>query len=181
MVLGNRQLLSVFFIVVVLFGVFFTTGYIVGRSSGPNATVEVAPSRKPESKPLVVESPAPKPESPAAADTAPSARETAPQAAAETAPAPKVEAKAAPAKRVPEAASPEGTFLQLAATTQHEAEVMVDVLKRKSFKAVSMEVPEKPGTYRVLVGPIEDGGINKIRSDLQGAGFPGDKAIRRTF
>ena len=47
LILGNRQLLSVFFIVVVLFGVFFTTGYIVGRSSGPNATVEVAPSRKP--------------------------------------------------------------------------------------------------------------------------------------
>ena len=33
LILGNRQLLSVFFIVVVLLGVFFTMGYIVGRNS----------------------------------------------------------------------------------------------------------------------------------------------------
>ena len=35
LVLGNRQLLSGFFIVVILFGVFFTMGYIVGRHSTP--------------------------------------------------------------------------------------------------------------------------------------------------
>ena len=35
LVLGNRQLLSGFFIVVILFGVFFTMGYIVGRHSSP--------------------------------------------------------------------------------------------------------------------------------------------------
>ncbi|MGH9661949.1 MAG: hypothetical protein ACRD96_25605, partial [Bryobacteraceae bacterium] len=34
-VLGTRELLSVFFIVVILFGVFFTLGYIVGRHSSP--------------------------------------------------------------------------------------------------------------------------------------------------
>src|SRR5262249_54391200 len=85
------------------------------------------------------------------------------------------------AKEITTPASPEGTFLQLAATSQHEAEVMVDVLRRKSFKAMSMEVPEKPGTFRVLVGPIEEGGIKKVRWDLQVAVFPGDKAFRRTF
>src|SRR5580704_17618661 len=55
LILANRQLLSVFFIVVVLLGVFFTTGYIVGRNSGP-AAVEVATAMKPESKPIVVDS-----------------------------------------------------------------------------------------------------------------------------
>src|SRR5437773_1409325 len=35
LVLGNRQLLSGFFIVVILFGIFFTMGYIVGRHSSP--------------------------------------------------------------------------------------------------------------------------------------------------
>jgi len=35
LVLGNRQLLSAFFIVVILFGVFFTMGYVVGRNSAP--------------------------------------------------------------------------------------------------------------------------------------------------
>ena len=36
LVLGNKQLLSGFFIVVILFGVFFTMGYIVGRNSSPS-------------------------------------------------------------------------------------------------------------------------------------------------
>lgn len=38
LVLGNRQLISVFVIVVVLLGVFFSMGYIVGRNSAPGAT-----------------------------------------------------------------------------------------------------------------------------------------------
>ena len=59
LILGNRQLLSVFFLVVVLLTVFFTLGYVVGRSSGPVGQVEVAKSGKnPESgsqSPLVVD------------------------------------------------------------------------------------------------------------------------------
>ena len=35
LVLGNKQLLSVFFIVVILLGIFFTMGYVVGRNSAP--------------------------------------------------------------------------------------------------------------------------------------------------
>ena len=35
LILGNRQLLSVFFIVVVLLAIFFALGYIVGRPSSP--------------------------------------------------------------------------------------------------------------------------------------------------
>jgi hypothetical protein len=37
LVLGNRQLISVFVIVVALLGVFFSFGYIVGRNSSPAA------------------------------------------------------------------------------------------------------------------------------------------------
>src|SRR6266404_6365719 len=56
LVLGNRQLLSGFFIVVVLFGVFFTMGYIVGRHSSPaplitSAASESAPARSVPSAP----------------------------------------------------------------------------------------------------------------------------------
>src|SRR5579862_6192193 len=75
LILGNRQLLSVFFIVVVLLGVFFTMGYIVGRNSGPMGGTEVVAARK-DPKPTVIESagPAktsdPKPES-AAVETRP--------------------------------------------------------------------------------------------------------------
>src|SRR5665647_730114 len=42
LVLGNKQLLSVFFIVIILLGVFFTMGYIVGRNSGPPDTAKRA-------------------------------------------------------------------------------------------------------------------------------------------
>ena len=55
------------------------------------------------------------------------------------------------------------------------------MLRKKGFKAIAAEIPEKPGLFRVLVGPLADGGVNKMKSDLQSAGFPGDKAIRRTF
>lgn len=50
LVLGNKQLLSVFFIVVVLLGVFFTMGYIVGKNS---ASSEVLAARGTE--PIVVD------------------------------------------------------------------------------------------------------------------------------
>ena len=42
LVLGNRQLLSVFFILVVMLGVFFTMGYIVGRSNPSPEAMELA-------------------------------------------------------------------------------------------------------------------------------------------
>jgi cell division septation protein DedD len=77
--------------------------------------------------------------------------------------------------------APGQTYLQLAATSKREADIMVDVLRQKKFKAMAAEIPEKRGTYRVLVGPLADSAVNQMRSDLQGAGFPGNAAIRRTF
>src|SRR5689334_12514202 len=40
LVLGNRHLLSGFFIVVLLFGVAFAMGYIVGRNSAPSSKLQ---------------------------------------------------------------------------------------------------------------------------------------------
>src|SRR6476646_633132 len=45
LVLGNSQLLSGFFIVVMLFGIFFSLGYIVGRHSSPAPTITSAASQ----------------------------------------------------------------------------------------------------------------------------------------
>lgn len=194
LVLANRQLLSVFFIVVILLGVFFTMGYIVGRSSAP-AAAEIGSTRRADTAPLVVDAPARAGD--AATSQAASAPPTAtsPQQPATTEPqralAPetaRVEpVKAESAKREPAkpAASDQPAagqaYLQLAATSQHEADIMVDVLRQKSFKAMAAEIPEKPGTFRVLVGPVTDASANKTRADLQAAGFPGNAAIRRTF
>lgn len=46
LVLGNRQLLSVLFILVVLLGVFFTMGYIVGRNNPSEEKVRIATARQ---------------------------------------------------------------------------------------------------------------------------------------
>jgi len=45
LVLGNKQLLSVFFLVILLLGVFFSMGYIVGRNTAPATTLSASNSR----------------------------------------------------------------------------------------------------------------------------------------
>ena len=196
LILGNRQLLSVFFIVVVLLGVFFTMGYIVGRNSGPTAGGDLASSRKADTKPLVVDAPSRAAEPAAPAPAAPAPRETAPQQPAVEVSKPSEPPKVVelpktrapePPRAAPRPPAPQGQpaagqlYLQLAATSQREADIMVDVLRRKAFKARTAEIPEKPGTFRVLVGPLEESSFNKTRADLQSAGFPGNAAIRRTY
>lgn len=189
LILGNRQLLSVFFIVVIMLGVFFTMGYIVGRNATPVTTDVAAAIPATDAAPRAVE-PAKPPEPTPAPPT-----ETAPQQPAPVAREPEPEPPPAKAER-PERTRTKSeaaksavtnrpaagqTYLQLAATSRHEADIMVDVLRKKSFRAMASEIEEKPGTFRVLVGPVTDATTNKTRADLQGAGFPGNAAIRRTF
>src|SRR6266545_1873546 len=52
LVMGNRQLLSGFFIVCLLFGVAFAMGYIVGRNSSPSARA-VSEMQTPSQAPIV--------------------------------------------------------------------------------------------------------------------------------
>ncbi len=203
LILGNKQLLGVFFIVIVLLAVFFTMGYIVGRNSAPLITADTGGGHKDDSKPLVVDSAAPKQEpapasTPAPAANAPPASEPAPAVETPKAePPPKREkpaekekppvVKDAPKKEIPGKSrgseplsqQPEQgkTYLQLVATGKTDADAMVDLLRKNGFKAFNYQVPEKPALYRVLVGPVPDGGVNKLRADLQGKSFPGDHAV----
>lgn len=184
LLLGNRQLMSVFFIVVILLGVFFAMGYIVGRNSSPVTAPETA-SRRPEAaKPAPVDA-SPARETPReATPPAEAPKETAPQQPAAAArPEAKPEPPAPAPARVSAAAQPESgkTYLQLSAIDHDKAEIMVEMLHKKSFPAIAAEIPEKPGVFRVLVGPISDADINKLRSDLQNASFPGKEAVKRTF
>ena len=166
LILGNRQLMSVFFIVVILLGVCFALGYKVGQNASPVA-VSDAVSRRAESKPLV--------ETPAAP------KEPATQEVPATQPAPPEPVKAP--VRAETSSQPEygRTYLQLSATNHDAAEIMVELLRKKKFPALSVERPEKPGSFRVLVGPISDADLNKTRADLDAASFPGKDAIKRTF
>jgi cell division septation protein DedD len=187
LLLGNRQLMSVFFIVVILLGVFFAMGYIVGRNSSPVTAGESA-SRLSETKPVTAEAPSSTPET-AAPTAAAAPTETAsqiPETASQQGPATEPTAAAAPAKASSRAAAssqPESgkTYLQLSAIDHDKAEIMVELLRKKNFPAMAAEIPEKPGVFRVLVGPVPDAKIDKMRADLQNASFPGKEAVKRTF
>jgi cell division septation protein DedD len=211
LILGNKQLLSMFFVVVVLLGVFFVMGYIVGRNSAPLANAEPSIARKGDTKPLVVESPAPKQASAPEAEPAPSPDSSKPlETAVEKPPQTKPEphapeptkpstSKSEPAAKreiakaeKPRPPSPNNpapsnapvagqTYLQLVATTKRDADAEVEVLRKNSFPALDSEVPEKPGLFRVLVGPLPPGDLNKMKAELQGKGFQGNAAIRKTF
>src|SRR5579864_6864695 len=73
LVLGNRQLLSGFAVVAILFGVFFAMGYIVGRNSTPSAHLQTESAGIPQQGSLdpgrAQPRSAPASETPAATDT----------------------------------------------------------------------------------------------------------------
>lgn len=187
LILGNRQLMSVFFIVVILLGVFFAMGYIVGRNASPVGAPDVA-SHRAETPPAATDSSSSTRETAAPADApkedAP--KETASQQGPAAKPAPPPEPAPEPVKASSRASAsdqPESgkTYLQLSAIDHDKAEIMVELLRKRKFSAIAAEIPEKPGVFRVLVGPIADADINKTRADLQNASFPGKDAVKRTF
>jgi cell division septation protein DedD len=199
LILGNRQLLSVFFIVVVLLGVFFTMGYIVGRNSSPAAPIEVARKADPKAtgadRPSAASGPvtpvpapqaAPESTSPAVSTPAAPPPQETPAPAPVQAPAPKKETKAPPPKPEPASPTPDtptpgATYLQVAAVAKAEAELFVDVLAKKGFHALYTVAPI-PNTYRVLVGPFQDAAaVSQARADLNKAGMKGFDAIVRRF
>jgi len=170
LVLGNKQLLSVFFIVVILLGVFFTMGYVVGRNSAP-----VDAARR-------VEQNYDRQNAPSAVPASTSAQREAPTAESIGVNDPPVQAK--PAK--PESNTPRSvqvapltvtqpevgqTYLQVLAVAKSEAEVLAEVLAKKGFHALVAPGPNDK-VFRVLVGPANDAShVIKLRADLEAAGF----------
>jgi cell division septation protein DedD len=180
LVLGNKQLLGGFFIIVILFCVFFSMGYILGRNSAPvGRTGEPAAAAAPpvtEQPAPVVQPPAAAPQQPAseqpkpAEGAAPTAGET-PQPGTQpvreqpAAAAPAPSAQAAPAEPVPGE-----TYLQVMAVKKQEAEVVVKTLKDKGFPALMGPGPNE--LVRVLVGPYKDGtSLGQAKAGLEKAGF----------
>lgn len=191
LVLGNNQLLSVFFLVVLLLGLCFIGGYTVGRNAAPAlaSAVEPAPVKglPVESKVLVAKEdshPEPEPEAPIAVATPKKIENPEPPAPAPKAEA-KVETKAVPSleKQPPISSQPMTgrVYLQLSATDKDRAETMVDLIRSKSMPAIAAAISERPNLYRVLVGPLTDASINDTREQLKANGFPADQAIRRVF
>jgi hypothetical protein len=183
LVLGNRQLLSGFFIVVTLFAIFFSMGYVVGRHSSP-APMNTAAAAGQESVPLRPASPSgpppgqaevvavnEKPREPAASETSPQPVGTRPATAPPETPRSIEKAPAEPRGVSSGASEPApGSYLQVAAPKRTAADGVVESLKNKGIVAVLAPGPNED-TVRVLVGPLDSSTIGKMRVDLESAGF----------
>lgn len=202
LVLGNKQLLSVFFILVVLLGVFFTMGYIVGRNNPSADAVNIAIARRPvepASIPKEVD-PGPVVASPQPAAVARAAAPAPEERRVSEAPVPepkketlKVEEHKVPAVgpvEAPEpapaaakavggvlAAPPAGSYLQVAAIDQKGAVILADSLHKKRFPTIVTSGPG--GLFRVLVGPLASPAeVAQTRTRLEEVGIKGAMARR---
>ena len=184
LVLGNAQLLSGLFVVVLLFAVFFALGYVVGQNS-PRSTKlpeTAATGQGDRPQPVTatqqpappgaagVETPATQPAADANANAAagqaqPSAPATAAPESTPATPTP------APAPAAPEVEEPApGSYWQVMALKQADAEVVVRSLKDKGFSATT--APGRNNLTRVLVGPYKDtASMSKAKTALENAGF----------
>ena len=165
LVVGNTQLLSGFFIVVLLFAVAFAMGYVVGQNAPRSAKVQSdAASASPvtsaqEARPLPA-SPAPQPP--------PQPADPAAQPPADGQPQPSTQP--ALSGLVPAAELPPGSFWQLMAVRHPEAEAMRQTLRDKGFPAVLSPGPNN--LTRVLVGPFSDTqSFGRAKTNLENAGF----------
>jgi hypothetical protein len=177
LVVGNRQLLSGFFIVVLLFAVAFAMGYVVGQNSPRSSrlgseTAAAAPpaageAARPQPAAPKVEAPEPPPSQPPA-EAAPAATEAPKDAAPQpTTQSPREAPAAAPA---PDAPLAPGSYWQAIAVPKQEAEVVAKALKDRGLPVVLNQGPNN--LMRVLVGPYNDvAAMGKAKTELENAGF----------
>lgn len=167
LVLGNRQLFSLLFIVFVLLGVFFAMGYMMGRSStlptvasSPSTEIPIDPAARSAARPSATFGST---EAPAAEGASPA---PIPATAAAT-----TERKEDPSATIITEPTPGQTFLQVSAVARSEAELLVDVLNRKNFRTILAAGPSEK-LFRVLVGPARsDADLARIKAELERAGF----------
>ncbi len=193
--LGNKQLLGIFFVVAVLLGVAFYGGYMVGRGptakrgivatageTGPAASRNAAAGET-HSFPTDASTPGDQSASAPAADVARAGRgsDTAAQSepplgspqrtqgARLQAPGPNSAVNDAYEGFAPQTGE---EFLQVAAVSKDEALAVADVLHKKGFSAHAVPKPSNPKIFRVLIGPIRDAGdLSSTRDALRRTGF----------
>ena len=141
--------------------------------------VKAEPKKEEPKQVAKVEPPKPEPKKP---EPKPETKAKAPEPAKPTAKAPeppKVDAKgksAATGQPIPGR-----IYLQLSATGKDQSDAMVDLLRRGNFPGFAAAIPDRPGMFRVLVGPLAETGIADMKAQLKKGGFPADEAIRRQF
>jgi cell division septation protein DedD len=198
--LGNKQLLGIFFVVAALIGAAFYGGYMVGRASlekksvpaasapvakGDSAAASNQDAAGGETHSFPTDSGTAGDQSSrtgaASARTADSNAHTLAQS--EELPLGSPRRKKMETAQAPHAgAPPDGgpvfapqsgeQFLQVAAVSKDEAEAVADVLHKKGFRAHAVPKPGNQKVYRVLIGPIQDtGDLSSTRDALRRTGF----------
>ncbi len=200
-VLESRHLVGLFLLLVVIFGVVFTLGYLMGRSQydsrvraavGPPPGTDlptVPPAAKPKPKPEPPDTQVPKKDSDwdfyHSSDPQAAADHLQPPPKSLTPSAPKAAAlkPAATPSKTPKPAKPSGgaggplipqgaIMLQVAAVThQEDALALAQALQQKKFPAFVL-TPGADKLYRVQVGPYADNqSAANARKDLEAKGF----------
>jgi cell division protein FtsN len=201
LVLGNRHLLTAFFVVALLFGVAFAMGYVVGRNSAPSPKLQAETAAGgtvaaiPDARPVPGSSPSgSQPSTPAASETNSGATGAAPaedQAQPPSEPEPTTQA----AKDGPAAGSDASAPGKTAGTSdpaQSDAAAAQEPPPGTYWQVTAIAPPQAevfakvlrdkgfkvtltPGTKnltRVLVGPYPDRDtLGRAKSDLESAGF----------
>lgn len=175
LVLGNKQLLSVFFIVVILLGIFFTMGYVVGRNSSPVDVARTTDTYERQNAPSAVPASSARRESASQATAEAPAQSSSSETDRSVRVAPKAEAAAEKPIEIPPVTVSQPqigqTYLQVLAVAKPEAEVLAEVLAKKGFHALVAPGPNDK-VFRVLVGPAKDAtDAGRLKSGLEAAGF----------
>jgi DedD protein len=155
--LSTGKLLGIFFGVVIICSVFFTMGYLLGKSTATGGHTEIvgtSPSGgsaagKPSAVAKVPEAPAPAP--------APDAQASASNPATSTAPATNATAQNPAAAPTEIKASPNGTFMvQVAAVSkQEDADILKSALQKKQYP-VFVANSTSDALFHVQVGPFSN-------------------------
>lgn len=178
--LGNKQLLGIFFLVAALIGVAFGGGFMLGRGAGEKKVTTPSPATKeaPPSNPP--NQPGGETRTVSPPDTLVPDASTPGDHPALGEPKHKAEAKA---ESAPDAGTVSDTaanflpqsgqeFLQVAAVPRNEAANVADVLRKKGFSAHAVPVPGNTKLYRVIVGPVRDvADLSSTREELRKTGF----------
>jgi cell division septation protein DedD len=182
LVLGNKQLISLFFVVVALCGVFFAMGYMIGRNTSKSVTANLEGNTSAGGASPLPQSTAPQASVSQSQDSEPP-RETTPEATQPPNPAP-ADSQSAPAAPAPSPATqtqaahdtpfipePDATYLQVTALHRADADNLVKTLREQKLPALVAD-SSKPDLFRVLVGPYhQTADVADAKARLKALGF----------
>lgn len=186
LVLGNKQLISLFFVVVALCGVFFAMGYMIrgntarpvtanldgnvpGQAQAVPATVSPVPQSQDAEPPreAAEEAPAAPADSTVTAPTAVPTSTAAPNPATPAVPAVQTQ----PAQDTPVIPEAGAIWLQVTALRRADADNLVKTLREQKFPTVIAN-SSRPELFRVLVGPYHQmSDVADAKARLKALGF----------